>query len=1087
MKSKIVKLILAAVATLALPLALAACNQPETPEIPDGPVAPATYTVTYSVDENVTGSYNTASYQKDATFTLPDGAALSKADYVFAGWNDGTTNYPASTTYTMPAQNVTFTAVWRDATHVVTFNPNASKQYITTDIVDDGATVAEPTDPIKSDVTFMYWADATGEEYDFETLVYEDITLTAVYGYTVTYVESEGSDNKILADIVIETTAETLDLGVLDDKADTNPDDNVDDSILFGGWGSGYNLTYVLAEDGEAIWNVSGNIKVYPYWRPNVQVVFSTGNEQDVTGDAPATMLARLNSEITVPGAGTLQKTGYTLVGWQTASGYWKIPYNTGESYLVESTEPVEFTPVWEVEIVPNAVTFAAGEGATGTVPTSLNKTPSETFVLPAPGELAKSDCVFAGWNDGTTTYYAGQTYTMGSAAVTLTAQWIETTATDANVIVSYNLFTQDLTALGLAEKPTDENYKVGDTVTLPTCDVTSKPGANFAWEVRVSNGYGYVVMIEAVPFGGTFIMPAKNVRIQLAEIPVDVTIKAVYNSGEEPVILGVTQIGNYEGVELLDPTTVPEGKVFSTWAYNVEGTEEVYPFGSFTLNGMNSSKIAADNTLTLYAIYVDATPVVVPEVVENILEQANGKWSDGNNTVMIRAASNFDENKNSGYAGSAIINGKELLEIYYNKATKTYIAKDELINKYEIAFEDGILHFTAINGGFTAQLTKMNVVKDLDIASFIGMWKGTDAKNVVTYWNAKVTGVTYGVEKLTTIQNKNNETNILVVGEYLVIKGGDTVYYLVESENGLSGYAVKSGIATAINFVAEDFYTLTVDGKVAQHVGAEKTPNAAALKELSKKPPVDTKFVKWVVAGTTTEFDATAGMTANVAITMQTERILYNITASYQTADASKITYETAGADIIKVNKVTLNQQTLEMVIYYTLNEGAEQTATYSITEEDNKYTLPVTTIFGEGVAKYFAIVDEEATFYKEDEDTGLVDMLDYTKFNKIEKEAINNGPVGDYYAGGFTLYTVGNITVEGVTYDSATNAITFHYNDGASDLTASYTLVSDGFDDWMIEGTTVLANLNYISVTSDTVILFNYIGDGFTYTLDE
>lgn len=69
-------------------------------------------------------------------------------------------------------------------------------------------------------------------------------------------------------------------------------------------------------------------------------------------------------------------------------------------------------------------VTFSAGEG-TGTVPTEEPKVDGAEFTLPGQGVMvAPANKYFIGWNDGTSDYAEGETYTMSDEAVTFTAQW---------------------------------------------------------------------------------------------------------------------------------------------------------------------------------------------------------------------------------------------------------------------------------------------------------------------------------------------------------------------------------------------------------------------------------------------------------------------------------------------------------------------------------------------------------------------------------------------------------------------------------------------------------------------------------------
>jgi uncharacterized repeat protein (TIGR02543 family) len=87
----------------------------------------------------------------------------------------------------------------------------------------------------------------------------------------------------------------------------------------------------------------------------------------------------------------------------------------------------VILTAQWTAD--PHAVTYALG-GGTGTLPTQGNVVTAGTFSVASGSGVTRTGYTFAGWNDGTTTYQPGDTYTMGASNVTLTAQWTADTCT---------------------------------------------------------------------------------------------------------------------------------------------------------------------------------------------------------------------------------------------------------------------------------------------------------------------------------------------------------------------------------------------------------------------------------------------------------------------------------------------------------------------------------------------------------------------------------------------------------------------------------------------------------------------------------
>jgi uncharacterized repeat protein (TIGR02543 family) len=129
------------------------------------------------------------------------------------------------------------------------------------------------------------------------------------------------------------------------------------------------------------------------------------------------------------------------------------------------------------------AVSYSSGyycyvncSGNSGTPPATQSAVAAgSTFVVPA-NSLTYAGHTFVGWNDGTTTYQPGATYTMGSSGnFTLTAQWIIGT-TDT---ISFD--SQGGSAVA------SMSGSDGSTITLPS---TSQAGYTFiGWFVSPTNG----------------------------------------------------------------------------------------------------------------------------------------------------------------------------------------------------------------------------------------------------------------------------------------------------------------------------------------------------------------------------------------------------------------------------------------------------------------------------------------------------------------------------------------------------------------------------------------------------------------------
>ena len=110
MNKKLFKTVAAITSVLALGSAVVACNDGNTPA---GPSEPVKYAVSYALNGGV-GTLPTETDKKEGEkFTLASATGLSKEDYTFDGWHDGAVKYDAGAQYTMPAHDVTLTAVWK--------------------------------------------------------------------------------------------------------------------------------------------------------------------------------------------------------------------------------------------------------------------------------------------------------------------------------------------------------------------------------------------------------------------------------------------------------------------------------------------------------------------------------------------------------------------------------------------------------------------------------------------------------------------------------------------------------------------------------------------------------------------------------------------------------------------------------------------------------------------------------------------------------------------------------------------------------------------------------------------------------------
>ena len=198
----------------------------------------------------------------------------------------------------------------------------------------------------------------------------------------------------------------------------------------------------------------SANSTIYAYCSANTTgIMFMT--EGGEGGDTSVTATYGLDMPSITPPT----KDGYQFKGYfdkSSGGNQYYTPSGTSANKWDKDLQSTILYAQWiEVTKPTHNVTYLAG-GASGSVPTQAPVEEESTFIVASASTLSKDHYSFAGWDDGSSVYQPGATYTMGTSDVTLTAQWTE----DTKYTVT---FRNDI-----------------DTETLATCSVYSGETATY-------------------------------------------------------------------------------------------------------------------------------------------------------------------------------------------------------------------------------------------------------------------------------------------------------------------------------------------------------------------------------------------------------------------------------------------------------------------------------------------------------------------------------------------------------------------------------------------------------------------------------
>ncbi len=362
-----------------------------------------TVTASFTLND-YTITFDSAGGTAVASITLPYGSAVTapadptRAGYTFAGW---TPAVPA----TMPLGGAALTAQWTANNYTITFDSNGGTA-VASITLPYGSAVTAPADPTRAGYTFAGWTPAVPA-----TMPLGGAALTAQWtanNYTVTFDANGGStpvptNKQVTFDSAYGTLATTSLTG-----------------YTFVGW-------FTAASGGTqvtaaTIVSTASDHTLYAQWTtlPSHTVTF---NANGGTG----TMAPQVASLPTALNLNTFVRTGYSFAGWNTQSGGGGTSYADGAFYSFAAD--IILYAQWTAQ--PTYTVTYNGNGNTGGIaPTDSNTYLSGTTVtvLGNTGALVRTGYTFAGWNTAAngsgTNYNAGETFIMGSANVTLYAQW---------------------------------------------------------------------------------------------------------------------------------------------------------------------------------------------------------------------------------------------------------------------------------------------------------------------------------------------------------------------------------------------------------------------------------------------------------------------------------------------------------------------------------------------------------------------------------------------------------------------------------------------------------------------------------------
>ena len=331
----------------------------------------------------------------------------------------------------------------------------------------------------------------------------------------------------------------------------------------FVGWNtasSGLGTNYAAS----ASYSTGASLSLYAKWSAAPLSLTYVANGG--TGTLPNVATKYVGDSFTVVASNVLTKTGSNFAGWTDGRNTY-----TGGAVYTMGTRSETLTAVW-VGII-NTVTYDLNFAGAPANPTEANHAVNDTFTVAAGG--TRTGYNFAGWNDGSNTYQAGATYTVGSSNILLTAQW---------TIKSFTITYDTSTASGGAVTRASDTFAYGSQpISLPQLGTIIKPGYSFA---------GWATSQGGSPIIGAF-TPSASTTLYVVWKANTYTITYDGNSGSAPDTATVLYTSGTGGITLQPQGTMTRfGYTFGGWSTTANGSSPV------------SNGFAPTIDSTLYAIW---------------------------------------------------------------------------------------------------------------------------------------------------------------------------------------------------------------------------------------------------------------------------------------------------------------------------------------------------------------------------------------------------------------------------------------------------------------------------------------------------
>lgn len=396
-----------------------------------------TFKVTYDGNGNDSGTVpsDTTKYLPGRKIVVAGISNLSKIGYSFSKWNtkkDGTGDAVSARDSFTVNGNITFFAQWIVRQYTLSFNGNGSTSgevpeqkhydYQKSIIIPDNGSLE------RAGYSFTRWntkKDGSGKGYaadDTLLMPGSDVELFAQWKalttYKITYNKNEADTGTVPVDNNSYYNGKEVTVA-------GNPGNLYRDGYSFSGWNTKADMTGDTYNAGAKFAMLDSALTLYAKWTTNPTYSIIYHSATSTGGNVPATVNADSGMQVTIADSGSLYKTGYTFVGWNTKEDGSGKAYKTGDKVVMDTVN-IELYAQWTK--AQYTITYHGNGNTGGPVPPVTTHLYQSEASIPS-NEPSRTGHTFTGWNTDSTgkgiDYHAGDKILV-EKNVHLYARWIK-------------------------------------------------------------------------------------------------------------------------------------------------------------------------------------------------------------------------------------------------------------------------------------------------------------------------------------------------------------------------------------------------------------------------------------------------------------------------------------------------------------------------------------------------------------------------------------------------------------------------------------------------------------------------------------